>query len=313
MDTIPVHKPLYAPAVLPLGTRVRLWWQREQTMAYAFITPALFVLVAMVAYPFVIAIYLSVTDAFVGRPATFVGLKNFISLIQHGTFRQTLANSFLFTGSAVVLKMIFGLALAMALHQKLRFQKFWRGALLLPWVVPSALATLGWTWMFDSLYSVINWTLINLGLMEYGPNWLGDVVLAKCAVIAVNVWRGLPFFAISILAGLVSIPQDLYEAAAADGAGPVQRFFFITLPLLKPVLAIALLFSTIFTFSNFDIVYVLTRGGPVNSTHLFATLARQVGLESGLLGQGAAISLYMFPVLVIVVYFQLRFVRREEY
>jgi len=309
---ISAPKSVYAPAVLPLGERLRLWWQREQTLGYAFIAPALFVLLLLVAYPFVIALYLSVTDAFVGRPTTFVGLQNFISLLQHGTFRQTLANSFLFTGTAVVLKTIIGLFLALTLNQKLRFQKFWRGAILLPWVVPSALATLGWTWMFDSLYSVINWTLIHLGLVEYGPNWLGDVVLAKCAVIAVNVWRGLPFFAISILAGLVSIPEELYEAASADGAGPVQRFFYVTLPLLKPVLAIVLLFSTIFTFSNFDIVYVLTRGGPVNSTHLFATLARQVGLESGLLGEGAAISLFMFPVLVVVVYMQLRFVRRED-
>lgn len=310
---ISARKSIHAPTVAPLGVRLRLWWQREQTLGYAFISPALFVLLVLVAYPFVIALYLSVTDAFVGRPTTFVGLKNFISLLQHGTFRQTLANSFLFTGSAVVLKTIIGLLLALALHQKLRFQKFWRGAVLLPWVVPTALATLGWSWMFDSLYSVINWTLVHLGLIEVGPNWLGDVVLAKCAVIAVNVWRGLPFFAISILAGLVSIPEDLYEAAEADGAGSVQRFFYITLPMLKPVLAIVLLFSTIFTFSNFDIVYVLTRGGPVNSTHLFATLARQVGLESGLLGEGSAISLFMFPVLVIVVYLQLRFVRREEY
>jgi multiple sugar transport system permease protein len=310
---VSARKSAYAPAAMSLGLKIRLWWQREQTLAYAFIAPALFVLLMLVAYPFVIALYLSVTDAFVGKPATFVGLQNFISLLQHGTFRQTLANSFLFTGSAVALKLVIGLFLALALNQKLRFQKFWRGAILLPWVVPSALATLGWTWMFDSLYSVINWTLIHLGLIEYGPNWLGEVVLAKCAVIAVNVWRGLPFFAISILAGLVSIPDDIYEAASADGAGRVQRFFYITLPLLKPVLAIVLLFSTIFTFSNFDIVYVLTRGGPVNSTHLFATLARQVGLESGLLGQGAAISLFMFPVLVIVVYMQLRFVRREDY
>lgn len=309
---ISAPKSVYAPTAPPLRARLRLWWQSEQTLGYAFIAPALFVLVLLVAYPFVIALYLSVTDAFVGRPSTFVGLQNFIRLLQHGTFRQTLANSFLFTGTAVVLKTIIGLFLALALNQKLRFQKFWRGAVLLPWVVPTALATLGWTWMFDSLYSVINWTLVHLGFLEYGPNWLGDVVLAKCAVIAVNVWRGLPFFAISILAGLVSIPEELYEAASADGAGRVQRFFYVTLPLLKPVLAIVLLFSTIFTFGNFDIVYILTRGGPVNSTHLFATLARQVGLESGQLGEGAAISLFMFPVLVIVVYLQLRFVRRED-
>ena len=146
-----------------------------------------------------------------------------------------------------------------------------------------------------------------------GPNWLGQKYYAMTAVVVVNVWRGLPFFAITILAGLVSIPRELYEAAEADGAGPVTRFWYITLPLLKPVLAVVVLFSTIFTFSDFNIVYVLTHGGPVNSTHLFATLSRQVGLESGRIGEGAAISLYLFPVLVLVVYAQLKFVRKQTY
>ena len=189
-----------------------------------------------------------------------------------------------------------------------------RGAVLLPWVIPTALSTLGWWWMFNSLYSVVNWTGLALGLMDPpGPNWLGQKYYAMTAVIVVNVWRGLPFFAILTLAGLVSIPRELYEAAEADGAGPAARFWHVTLPLLKPVLAIVLLFSTIFTFSDFNIVYVLTHGGPVNSTHLFATLARQVGLESGQIGQGAAISLYLFPVLVFVVWAQLKFVRQQVY
>jgi multiple sugar transport system permease protein len=166
--------------------------------------------------------------------------------------------------------------------------------------------------MFNSLYSVVNWTGISLGLMDPpGPNWLGQKYYAMTAVIVVNIWRGLPFFAITILAGLMAIPKELYEAAQADGAGPVRRFWFVTLPLLKPVLAIVILFSTIFTFSEFNIVYVLTHGGPINSTHLFATLARQVGLETGRIGEGAAISLYLFPVLAFVVYAQLKSVRRE--
>jgi multiple sugar transport system permease protein len=160
----------------------------------------------------------------------------------------------------------------------------------------------------------VNWTGIHLGLLDPpGPNLLGQKYYAMTAVVAVNVWRGLPFFAITILAGLVSIPKELYEAAQADGAGPLSRFWYVTLPLLKPVLAIVILFSTIFTFSDFNIVFVLTHGGPVNSTHLFATLARQVGLESGRIGEGAAISLYLFPVLAMVVYTQLRFVRKEVY
>jgi multiple sugar transport system permease protein len=168
--------------------------------------------------------------------------------------------------------------------------------------------------MFNSLYSVVNWTGIAVGVLDPpGPNWLGQKYYAMSAVVAVNVWRGLPFFAITILAGLVSIPRDLYEAAEADGAGPVARFWYVTLPLLMPVLAIVVLFSTIFTFSDFNIVYVLTHGGPINSTHLFATLARQVGLETGRIGEGAAISLYLFPMLALVVWAQLRFVRRQAY
>jgi multiple sugar transport system permease protein len=288
------------------------FFQRESVMGLTFISPAFLILVVLVAYPFCMALYLSLTDAFVGRPGKFVGLHNFIKLLQDSTFRQTLQNAFVFTGTSVMLKTVLGLMLALTLNQNLKFKRFFRGAVLLPWVIPAALSVLGWWWMFDSLYSVINWTLIHLGLIDPpGPNWLGRKYLAMAAVVTVNTWRGLPFFAISMLAGLVAIPQELYEAAETDGAGRLGKFWYITLPLLKPVLAIVILFSTIFTFSNFEIVYILTGGGPMNSTHLFATLTRQIGLESGLLGLGAAISLFLFPVLVFVVYFQLKLARRE--
>jgi multiple sugar transport system permease protein len=257
------------------------------------------------------ALYFSVTDSWVGQPGSFIGLRNYWNLLHDGIFLQTLKNSFVFTFSAVFFKTVLGMVLAMLLFRTVRFKKWVRGAVLLPWVIPTALSTLGWWWMFDSLYSVFNWTLINLGIVQVGPNWLGTPYLAKIAVITVNVWRGLPFFAITILAGLVSIPQELYEAAKTDGAGAWARFWYITVPMLKPVLAIVILFSTIFTFSEFNIVNVLTRGGPINSTHLFATLANQIGLQSGKIGEGAAVSLFMFPILVMVVYFQLRFVRKE--
>jgi multiple sugar transport system permease protein len=214
----------------------------------------------------------------------------------------------------VAFKLVLGTALALLLNQTLWFRRLIRGAVLLPWVIPTALSTLGWWWMFNSLYSVVNWTGIAVGVLDPpGPNWLGQKYYAMAAVIIVNIWRGLPFFAITILAGLVAIPKELYEAAEADGAGPVARFWYVTLPLLKGVLAIVVLFSTIFTFSEFNIVFVLTHGGPINSTHLFATLARQVGLETGRIGEGAAISLYLFPVLMIVVWAQLRFVRKQAY
>ena len=290
------------------------WFDREHILGPAFVTPALLLILLLVAYPFAIALYFSLSDAFIGRPSHFIGLRNFVSLWESDAFRQTFQNAFVFTGAAVALKLVLGIALALLLDQQLWFKRLIRGAVLLPWVIPTALSTLGWWWMFDSLYSVVNWTGIALGVVDPpGPNWLGQKYYAMSAVITVNVWRGLPFFAITILAGLVSIPRELYEAAEADGAGPVARFWHVTLPLLKPVLAIVVLFSTIFTFSDFNIVYVLTHGGPINSTHLFATLARQIGLETGRIGQGAAISLYLFPVLVFVVWAQLTFVRRQVY
>jgi multiple sugar transport system permease protein len=292
--------------------RVRQWWEQEHVFGYGLIVPALLLIVGLVAYPFGMAIYFSLSDYWVGSPGEFVGLQNFRDVIANEIFQRTVFNSFVFTGIAVVLKALLGIWLAMLLFRTFKFKRLIRGAVLLPWVIPTALSTLGWWWMFDSLYSVVNWTGIRLGLMSPpGPNWLGMPGYAMTAVIAVNVWRGLPFFAITVLAGLVSIPREYYEAAEVDGAGSWGRFRHVTLPLLKPVLAVVILFSTIFTFSDFNIVQVLTRGGPVNTTHLFATLAYQIGLQGGNLGQGAAVSLFLFPMLVAVVFIQLRYIRRE--
>ena len=265
-----------------VAARVREWLDRESILGPVFVTPALILLVLLVLYPFVMALYFSLSNAFIGRPSEFVGIRNFVKLWDSDAFRQTFQNAFVFTGIAVVFKVVLGIALALLLNEQLWFKRMIRGAVLLPWVIPTALSTLGWWWMFNSLYSVVNWTGIALGIMDPpGPNWLGQKYYAMAAVITVNVWRGLPFFAITILAGLVAIPKELYEAAHADGAGAGARFWHITLPLLKPVLAVVVLFSTIFTFSDFNIVYVLTRGGPINSTHLFATLSRMLGLEGG--------------------------------
>jgi len=288
------------------------WLNRETFLGPLFVAPALLLLLVLVAYPFGMAVYFSLSDAFIGRPSQFIGIRNFVNLWQSDSFRQTFQNAFVFTFIAIAFKLVMGITLALLLNQQLWFKRMIRGAVLLPWVIPTALSTLGWWWMFNSLYSVVNWTGIALDFMDPpGPNWLGQKYYAMAAVIAVNIWRGLPFFAITILAGLIAIPKELYEAAEADGAGPVRQFWYITLPLLKPVLGIVILFSTIFTFSEFNIVYVLTHGGPINSTHLFATLARQVGLETGRIGEGAAISLYLFPVLVFVVWAQLKSVRKE--
>jgi multiple sugar transport system permease protein len=304
--------PVPAAARLPWRARMHEWLDREQNLGPLFITPALILILLLVAYPFCMALYFSLSNAFIGRPSHLIGIRNFINLWQSDAFRQTFQNAFVFTGAAVAAKIVLGISLALLLNQQLWFKRLIRGAVLLPWVIPTALSTLGWWWMFNSLYSVVNWTLIALNIVDPpGPNWLGQKYYAMTAVVLVNIWRGLPFFAITILAGLVAIPKELYEAAQADGAGPWARFCYVTLPMLKGVLAIVILFSTIFTFSEFNIVYVLTHGGPINSTHLFATLSRQVGLESGRIGEGSAISLYLFPVLMFVVYAQLRYVRRQ--
>jgi multiple sugar transport system permease protein len=303
-----------APPRAAFGVRVRELFDREQVLGPAFVTPALILIILLVAYPFCMALYFSLSNAFIGRPSHFVGIRNFVNLWDSDAFRQTFQNAFVFTGAAVVVKLVLGISLALLLNQQLWFKRLIRGAILLPWVIPTALSTLGWWWMFNSLYSVVNWTGIAMGIMDPpGPNWLGQKYYAMTAVVLVNIWRGLPFFTITILAGLVAIPKELYEAAESDGAGPVRQFWYITLPMLTPVLAIVILFSTIFTFSEFNIVYVLTHGGPINSTHLFATLSRQIGLESGQIGQGSAISLYLFPVLMFVVWAQLRFVRKQAY
>src|SRR5262252_1889279 len=278
-----------------LADRVRGWLDREGILGPVFVTPALLLLLLLVAYPFLMALYFSMSNAFIGRPSQFIGIQNFIKLWESDAFRQTFQNAFVFTGIAVLFKVVLGIVLALLLSQQLWFKRLIRGVVLLPWVIPTALSTLGWWWMFNSLYSVVNWTGIALGIMDPpGPNWLGQKHYAMAAVI-------------------VATPRELYEAAEADGAGANARFWHITLPLLKPVLAVVVLFSTIFTFSDFNIVYVLTRGGPVNSTHLFATLSRVVGIDTGRIGEGAAISLYLFPILVFVVWAQLHFVRKQAY
>ncbi len=284
---------------------------RDSAVAYTFVAPAFFLILCLVAYPFVLSLWFSLSDARVGETGSFIGLENFERLIRNGIFQQTLQNSIVFTTVSVALKTVLGMALALLLHRAVRFKRLIRGAVLLPFIVPTALSTLVWWWMFEPMYSVINWTLKSLHIVNRDIPWLPDPYLAMFAVILVNTWRGLPFFAITILAGLVAIPRELYEAAESDGAGLAGRFWYITLPLLKPVLAIVILFSTIFTLADFNIVYVLTKGGPMNMTHLFATLSFTLGLQGGHIGQGAAVSLFLFPILVAVVYFQLRLVRRS--
>jgi multiple sugar transport system permease protein len=307
--TVPVGKGEGRPrSALPVG----LWPVRPQEVtAFLFVLPAVLLVGGLVAYPFLYALSLSLTSKQAGVAAQFIGLRNFTDLMHGEIFRRTVRNSLLFTGVAVVFKTILGLGLALLLRRAARGRRVIRGMILLPWVVPSTLSVLGWWWMFDPLSGVVNLGLSKLGLIHERIPWLSDPFWAMVAVIIVNVWRGLPFFGISFLAGLVSIPEELYEAAQIDGAGKVACFARITVPMLRPVLGVIILYSIIMTVSDFNIVYVLTRGGPMNSTHLFATFAYEMGLASGDIGKGAAISLFIFPFLAAVAYLQLRITRRQ--
>ena len=285
--------------------------EREGSLGPILMFPALAILVMFIAYPFVLGIWYSLVNARIGVAGSFVGLDNFIANAQNGIFQQTLRNTFVYTIITTIFKLGLGMALALLMNQHIPFKGLIRAGLLLPWIIPTALSTLAWLWIFDSTYGIISWALKNMGLVKTNIPFLGDPTLAMGSVIAVNIWRGTPFFAISLLAGLQTISQDLYEAAAIDGATAIQRFRHVTLPLIMPVLTIVTLFSIIWTFADFQLVYVLTRGGPTNSTHLLATLAYQIGMTAGELSNGAAISLWMFPFMAALVVAVLWYQRRE--
>ena len=284
----------------------------ERWLAMLLLLPTVVLLGLFIAYPFVKGMLLSVTDAKVGVPGHFVGLQNFEEIWNDDIFHVAVWNTCVYTFVATVFKLALGLWLALLLNHHFKGKAFTRAFILLPFIIPTVLSTLAWKWMFDPTFSVINWMLFMLGLIHGRINWLGDPHLAMISVIIVNVWRGVPFYAISLLAGLQTISPELHEAAAIDGARAWQRFRHVTWPLLLPVTLVIVLFSVIQTFADFQLVYVLTGGGPANATQLFATYAYQLGIGTGLLSQGATISLAIFPVLLLVVIVQLLYIRRAE-
>jgi len=286
--------------------------RREWLLAFILLCPALFMLGLFVAYPFVRGIWLSLLDSVIGREGDFVGVQNYVRLWHDSIFQRTAANTFIYTGVATVLKLGLGMAVALMLNNLIGFKRLLRASMLLPWIVPTVLSTLAWKWMFDPTFSIVNWILYHLAFIQIRVDWLGGPVVAMVSVVLVNVWRGMPFFAITLLAGLQTISPDVHEAAAIDGANPWQRFWRVTWPLLMPVTMVVVLFSVVQTFADFQLVYILTGGGPANSTHLFATYAYQVGVATAKLGEGAAASLAMFPVLFLVVLFQLWYIRRGQ-
>ena len=296
----------------PLAVRarpggMRRFMRRRSSIAFLMCTPLLAIVLTLVVYPAGYAIYLAMLNK---KMTKFVGLDNFTFLLSRPTFQQVIFQSVFFAVSAVILKALIGFVLAHLMHNlPSKSQRVWRGLLLVPWVIPLALSTLGWWWLFDPSYSAFNWVLNAMGLPSVP--WLGATWWARFSVILVNTWYGAPFFLIMYLAALKSVPEQLYEAASIDGAGFWQKLVHVTLPMMRNIISITVLFSLIITFANFDIVRILTNGGPQDQTHLFATYAFQVGIQSGDIPLGASVSLFMFPILAVFAFFVLRGVTRR--
>jgi multiple sugar transport system permease protein len=285
----------------------------RNSLGFLFMLPAAALLLVFLTYPLGLGVWLGFTDTRIGRDGVFVGLENYELLWTDTLFWLSVFNTVLYTVSASLLKFALGLWLALLLNHHLPFKAFVRAIVLLPWVVPTVLSAIAFWWIFDAQFSIISWALIKLGLISSPINFLGDTTNARASVIAANVWRGIPFVAITLLAGLQTIPQSLYEAARLDGATPWQRFRFITLPMLTPIIAVVMTFSVLFTFTDFQLIYVLTRGGPVNATHLMATLSFQRAIPGGNLGEGAAIAVAMIPFLLSAILFSYFGLQRRKW
>ena len=282
-------------------------------LGWLFMVPAAALLLVFLLYPLGLGLWLGLTDATLGEPGEFIGLGNFTVLFQDDVYWLSVFNTIVYTVVASAAKFLLGLWLAMLLNEHMPFKAFIRAIVLLPWIVPTVLSAIAFWWLYDSQFSIISWALIHLGLIKTNIDFLGDPVNARISVIIANVWRGIPFVAISLLAGLQTIAGSLYEAATLDGATGWQKFRFITLPMLTPIIAVVMTFSVLFTFTDFQLIYVLTRGGPINATHLMATLAFQRAIPGGQLGQGAALASSMIPFLVASVMFSYFGLQRRKW
>ncbi len=275
----------------------------RNALGWVFMLPAAVLLLLFLTYPLGLGTWLGFTDAKVGRPGVWVGLENFSYLVTDSVVQLALFNTLFYTAVASVIKFALGLYLAILLNKNLPFKSFFRAVVLLPWIVPTALSAIAFWWLYDAQFSVISWVLVKLGLIDKYIDFLGNPWNARISTIAANVWRGVPFVAISLLAGLQTISPSYYEASAIDGATPWQQFRHVTLPLLTPIIAVVMTFSVLFTFTDFQLIYVLTRGGPLNATHLIATLSFQRAISGGALGEGAALATLMVPFLLGAIMF----------
>ncbi|HYB70360.1 MAG TPA: sugar ABC transporter permease [Candidatus Bathyarchaeia archaeon] len=312
-----------AAVSITVRTRPRRWFRsqaaRRLGFGYLLLAPAVLYVLLLVGVPFLFSIYLAMSDATVGDTnASFIGLENFRAAFESDVFYIALRNSVLFTVVAAIFKGLLGTTLAFLLLRPFWGRKVIRGLVVIPFTLPISISVLGWKWMYDSQFSVINWFLSQIGIIgRYGsadwPIWLGQPLLALSACIAVNVWRNFPFSAIVLLAGFTSVPTEILDAARVDGTSFVQRFRHVVVPMIAPILLIGLLFDTVFTLSDLGVVYLLTQGGPANATKTLPVLAYQVGIQAGALGRGAAIALFLFPLLLPLMILLLRNLKRREY
>lgn len=288
---------------------------RARLLGIALFSPAIVYLALLIGVPFVLAFVYAFTDVKVGSVSShFVGLQNFRSILESPSFRKALGNSFIFTIVSQIFVVVGSTILAQALKDKFRGRGFVRFLILLPWIAPISLGAIGWKWILDSLYSVINWVLVALHLFKpySAPMWLGEPTLAMMSVILVHTWRLVPFSTVILLAGLTAIPRDIPEAAQVDGAGFWRTLFQITIPMMLPIISVAVLFGIIFTFTDMAVVYILTAGGPYDSTQVLPSLAFFTGILGGDLSAGAAISLFLVPILVTISYLMLRVAHKAE-
>jgi multiple sugar transport system permease protein len=311
-------------AGLPQAREGRYWLDRESVLGPVLLLPAVIYIVALVGIPLVLAVLYSLSDVTVGdQSLDFVGLRNFQDALANATFRTALQNTFFFTVVSQIVVLLLANILAMVLAADFKGKRLVRFLVLLPWTTPIALGVLGWLWTLDNVYSPIDYVLRQVGLLgvgsPLGPDWYGSNALwlaypdrARFSVLLVHVWRTLPLATVILLAGLTAIPQDIKDAANVDGAGFFRQLFYIRIPLLLPIMAVAILYGIVFTFTDMTVVYILTRGGPTDSTQVLASWAYWKGIDGGSLGQGAAIALFLFPVLVGVAALMLRLARRTE-
>lgn len=304
---------------LRAATLVSVRWPRRSLVldralfGYALLLPAALLMVVLVGVPFLRALWLSFHKKLLGAEAApWIGLQNYSTLIADPTFWQAVENTFIFTIGSIACKLVLGISIALVLNEALPLRNLWRSIVMLPYAMPTLVSVLVWKWMYNDVAGVLNYLATQANLTDHPILWLGDPKIALPSVIAVNVWRGFPFFVITILAGLQTVPQELYDAAKVDGAGVWARFRQVTVPSILPVIAVVTLFSTILTFNDFSIIWILTQGGPGNATQVLATLTYKISIPGLELGKGVAVSVLMLPILVGLIVLLNRFIARRE-